>query len=1011
MIKNQKIYVCRLSGKLTACDLRNSRRCYAERLKGLKNKNNEIKNNFERKGSKKRIFREEKNEEIFIQKLENSPSEKINNRQLFFNSSPQLEENKTINNSSIFYHSKMPTCHRKCHNSPTTQRLILKSKRHKHSLLLNKSTTTLKSSDCLFGITDNYLQENKENIEQLKDNKEKLINTNKEDLKLFLSSSSFSFVSNNSVIIKTNRLHSSSSTDFTTNFLNQESVKENYQPKEVSLSPIHLEEISSPRSVKIRLLERNQQQIGLQKSPIAVVPMPTGVGNGGSGTNSPQHQQTVGLDIDLEQFLRSETARAPFHQFLQQQFCAENINFYLAVEEYKKIPEEEIDRRLDFGRQIYDRHFAANCIEPVNIDNSTSNQIREAHKNNRFTSNVFDVVQYQIFHLLKYDCWPRYLRAGGQLTEEFIGDSKSHDSGASQHQNSKIHNNNSSSTTNRRKSLFLRLLRFQRVNVEQEEDEILLNEDNKNNEKICHCSIPFIKKFNGELLNGQQQQQQRKPLIPLNSQNNILINKNLIERNTSTKLPKKTLNNTKRTRKSYGGTSNIWKDVIIKQRQNCCRACNGIIFGESKPDFPLRYCTLLCADSATSTEITLSDPFQSVKQWTITMAENCGLDKSTCEVVDAQTGSTIDPVRQAVDALNNRVVRIMPVVKFPVVFLGPSACPTGGGTGSTSSKPTAPLPAKVVILRCRPALTIGKVLRPIMSKYNVDTEQAIVCLAGTCDVLKLQTPVSNIYQKTLSVMTQQQFAERKLLPKRELQKELTIVPNWMISSNNQSSPISPEIPQPPFHQHGDISFCEVTLESESIGSKLGGGLLLKHSATRSYSSNPREFFKFGRKPTVQSKGIKVGIETEPINTTTTITTNPQSLDSSNQQQQQQPSTSSSTASHLRYRKSGGSSMGVGRNSSSKEADRRKSLGAAASAISPIDGNTEQDEGGSIGHSKGPRLSGTALSVGLVEPSDIPYCGEITNEEITTNQQQFSSSYSVQSSITKVLNIIYFLNII
>jgi len=47
----------------------------------------------------------------------------------------------------------------------------------------------------------------------------------------------------------------------------------------------------------------------------------------------------------------------------------------LAVEEYRKIPEEELDRRLDFGRQIYDRHFAANCIEPVNIDNSTSNQV------------------------------------------------------------------------------------------------------------------------------------------------------------------------------------------------------------------------------------------------------------------------------------------------------------------------------------------------------------------------------------------------------------------------------------------------------------------------------------------------------------------------------------------------------------------------------------------------------------------------------------------------------------
>jgi len=53
-------------------------------------------------------------------------------------------------------------------------------------------------------------------------------------------------------------------------------------------------------------------------------------------------------------------------------------------------------------------------------------------------------------------------------------------------------------------------------------------------------------------------------------------------------------------------------------------------------------------------------------------------------------------------------------------------------------------------------------------------------------------------------------------------------------------------------------------------------------------------------------------------------------------------------------------MGAGRNSASKEADRRKSFGAAASAVSPIEGSSgvEPDEGS--GHNKGPRLSGTAL---------------------------------------------------
>ena len=56
-------------------------------------------------------------------------------------------------------------------------------------------------------------------------------------------------------------------------------------------------------------------------------------------------------------------------------------------------------------------------------------------------------------------------------------------------------------------------------------------------------------------------------------------------------------------------------------------------------------------------------------------------------------------------------------------------------------------------------------------------------------------------------------------------------------------------------------------------------------------------------------------------------------------------------------------MGAARNSTSKEADRRKSLGAAASAASPMEGSTgvEPDEGSGSGvKSKGPRLSGAAL---------------------------------------------------
>jgi len=83
----------------------------------------------------------------------------------------------------------------------------------------------------------------------------------------------------------------------------------------------------------------------------------------------------------------------------------------------------------------------------------------------------------------------------------------------------------------------------------------------------------------------------------------------------------------------------------------------------------------------------------------------------------------------------------------------------------------------------------------------------------------------------ITIMTQQQYKDRKLLPKREYQKELVASP---ILAQNQELNL-------PYFQHGDIAFYECPTEVDAKGQK--------HSATRSHSTNPRfqELFKFGRK--------------------------------------------------------------------------------------------------------------------------------------------------------------------
>lgn len=149
-------------------------------------------------------------------------------------------------------------------------------------------------------------------------------------------------------------------------------------------------------------------------------------------------------------------------------------------------------------------------------------------------------------------------------------------------------------------------------------------------------------------------------------------------------------------------------------------------------------------------------------------------------------------------------------------------------------------------------LTVNKVLTPIMLKYNVEAEHAVVCFAGTTDIVEGATPIGVFCPRTLTVMSAQQYLERRTLAKRDLQKELIIVPSWMLASTagasttsitstvfsgaNSLSATSAEASNAAasihFHQHGDVGFYEVPLESE-------GSKSLKHNATRSYSSNPK----------------------------------------------------------------------------------------------------------------------------------------------------------------------------
>ncbi|PAV61379.1 hypothetical protein WR25_04905 [Diploscapter pachys] len=244
------------------------------------------------------------------------------------------------------------------------------------------------------------------------------------------------------------------------------------------------------------------------------------------------------------------------------------------------------------------------------------------------------------------------------------------------------------------------------------------------------------------------------------------------------------------------------------------------------------------------------------------MAERMGLDKRMTEAVDAESGSTIDPARQALDALSSRTVRLCPVVTFAVEILPPNF---------TAKCPVAP--TRYIIIRARNSLSAGAILRPLLGKYFVDLAQAVVCYSGTLQVVRSNASVASIGQRTLTVMNQSQYndLEQEFLGENAGKKTFPLPKDPVI--------LAPEVLEEhnlAFHQHGDAGYCELPADVEkklTKGRKEHLGILNKfvravshtHKDGQGQPDKPEKRLSGRRKSTGQSPtaGVYCGDDVGP----------------------------------------------------------------------------------------------------------------------------------------------------
>ncbi|KAH9526013.1 Regulator of G-protein signaling 3 [Dermatophagoides farinae] len=124
-------------------------------------------------------------------------------------------------------------------------------------------------------------------------------------------------------------------------------------------------------------------------------------------TDSSLHASTVRPSRDeVEKWSKSFHGSALFRAFLCREFSDENIEFWLACEEYRKIRSSKLRHR---AKKIFDNYVAVGSPREVNLDH----QLRMDVQKNLTTPSkfTFDEAQKKIQSLLESDSYVRFLQS------------------------------------------------------------------------------------------------------------------------------------------------------------------------------------------------------------------------------------------------------------------------------------------------------------------------------------------------------------------------------------------------------------------------------------------------------------------------------------------------------------------------------------------------------------------------------------------------------------------------
>ncbi|XP_021055712.1 regulator of G-protein signaling 3 isoform X1 [Mus pahari] len=121
----------------------------------------------------------------------------------------------------------------------------------------------------------------------------------------------------------------------------------------------------------------------------------------------PTSEEALKWSESLEKLLLHKYGLEVFQAFLRTEFSEENLEFWLACEDFKKVKSQS--KMAAKAKKIFAEFIAIQACKEVNLDSYTREHTKENLQS--ITRGCFDLAQKRIFGLMEKDSYPRFLRS------------------------------------------------------------------------------------------------------------------------------------------------------------------------------------------------------------------------------------------------------------------------------------------------------------------------------------------------------------------------------------------------------------------------------------------------------------------------------------------------------------------------------------------------------------------------------------------------------------------------